>query len=125
MLYEVITSRTHKATREYRSANNAVFAAGKSLREQARWLDENHDIVIGLLDKMEERIVGAKGIQIEPQPLNMDGSINTALAKELRARYSKWSVKPETTGTFTRPQMERLVARSWLRDGDVFRNNFV
>lgn len=113
-------SRTHKATREHRSANNAAFAAGKSLREQARWLDENHDIVIGLLDKMEERIVGAKGIQIEPQPRNIDGSINTELAKELRARWGSWSVKPETTGTFTRPQMERLVARSWLRDGDVF-----
>lgn len=113
-------SRTHKATREHRSANTALFSAGKSLREQARWLDENHDIVIGLLDKMEERIVGAKGIQIEPQPRNVDGSINTELAKELRQRWGEWSVNPETTGTFTRSQMERLVARAWLRDGDVF-----
>ena len=33
---------------------------------------------------------------------------------------SAWSLKPEVTGTFTRPQMERIVLRSWLRDGDVF-----
>lgn len=113
-------SRTHKASREHRSANNAVFAAGKSLREQARWLDENHDIVIGLLDKMEERIVGANGIQIEPQPRNITGEINQEFSSELRRRWAAWSLKPEVTGVFSRPQLERLAARSWLRDGDVF-----
>lgn len=46
-------SRLHKAKRSGVSADNAVFAAGVSLREQARWLDENHDIVIGILDKLE------------------------------------------------------------------------
>lgn len=38
-------SRIHSAKRESRSANNAVFAAGASIREQARWLDENHDLI--------------------------------------------------------------------------------
>ncbi|WP_329502691.1 hypothetical protein [Klebsiella aerogenes] len=38
-------SRTHAAKRERHSANTAVFAAGASLREQARWLDENHDLI--------------------------------------------------------------------------------
>ena len=119
--YEAATpSRTHKASREHRAANNAVFASGRSLREQARWLDENHDIVIGLLDKMEERIIGAKGIQIEPQPRSLTGEILTELASELRQRWAAWSISPEVTGTFSRPQMERLVLRSWLRDGDVF-----
>ena len=113
-------SRTHKASREHRAANNAMASAGRSLREQARWLDENHDIVIGLLDKMEERIVGSKGIQIEPQPRSVSGEVLTDLAKELRRRWGAWSLKPEVTGTFTRPQMERIVLRSWLRDGDVF-----
>lgn len=113
-------SRTHKASREHRAANNAVFASGRSLREQARWLDENHDIVIGLLDKMEERIIGAKGIQIEPQPRSLTGEILTDFAAELRHRWAAWSISPEVTGTFSRPQMERLVLRSWLRDGDVF-----
>ncbi|KLG78768.1 hypothetical protein WR01_22200 [Escherichia coli] len=45
-------SRLHKARREGRSADTAVFAAGVSLREQARALDEDHDIVIGMLDKL-------------------------------------------------------------------------
>jgi len=113
-------SRTHKANREHRAANGALAIAGRSLREQARWLDENHDIVIGLLDKMEERIIGAKGIKIEPQPRTFTGDVHTEFAEELRRRWAAWSLKPEVTGLFTRPQMERQVLRSWLRDGDVF-----
>lgn len=113
-------SRTHKAEREQRSGNQAVFAAGRSLREQARWLDENHDIVIGLLDKMEERIVGARGIQIEPQPLNITGDIHEEFANSIRKAWAEWSLRPEVTGRLSRPEMERLVARTWLRDGEVF-----
>lgn len=113
-------SRTHNAKRERRGANQAVQISAISLREQARALDENHDIVIGLLDKLEERIVGGKGIQIEPQPRAVDGTLLLDLAKEIRRRWAAWSLKPETTGTFTRPAMERLVCRTWLRDGEMF-----
>lgn len=38
-------SRTYNTKREPRDANTAVFAAGVSLREQARWLDENNDLI--------------------------------------------------------------------------------
>lgn len=113
-------SRTHKAKKETRGANQSVFAAGKSLRDQARWLDENHDIVIGLLDKLEERVVGSRGIMVDPQPLNIDDTVNTEFADEIRKRWAIWSVKPEVTGRFTRPQAERLALRTWLRDGETF-----
>jgi capsid protein len=39
-----------------------------SLREQARWLDNNHDLVIGVFDKLEERVIGKQGIIVEPIP---------------------------------------------------------
>lgn len=58
----VLPTRTHRARRENRNANQLSQVAGRSLREQARYLDNNHDLVIGLLDKLEERIIGAKGI---------------------------------------------------------------
>lgn len=113
-------SRTHKAKREGRSANNAVFAAGKSLREQARWLDENHDLSIGILDRLEERVIGANGIVIEPQPRSLAGELLADFADDLQRRFAAWSLKPEVTGQFTRPELERLILRSGLRDGDVF-----
>nr|WP_277903216.1 phage portal protein [Escherichia coli] len=113
-------SRLNKARRESRSADTAVFSAGTSLREQARALDEDHDIVIGLLDKLEERVIGAQGIQVEPQPLRSDGTLHELLAEQISALWSEWSVRPEVTGMFTRPEAERMALRSALRDGEMF-----
>ncbi|WP_241609011.1 phage portal protein [Rosenbergiella australiborealis] len=113
-------SRLHKAKRSGGGADNAIFASGVSLREQARWLDENHDIVIGILDKLEERVIGARGIQIEPQPLTLDGKLHEEFATRLAKLWSEWSIRPEVTGMFTRAEMERLLLRSALRDGEVF-----
>ncbi len=119
--YDAATpTRLHKARREGRGADMAVMAAGKSLREQARWLDENHDLVIGILDKLEERVIGARGIQIEPQPLDRHGRLHKAFAGTLSQLWAEWSVRPEVTGMFTRPEVERLLLRSALRDGEVF-----
>ncbi|CAM3939739.1 phage portal protein [Xenorhabdus thuongxuanensis] len=115
-----IPSRTHRARRENRNANQLTQFGGRSLREQARWLDNNHDLVIGLLDKLEERIVGAKGIIVEPQPLLLTGLVADALAAQISQAWSAWSVSPEVTGQFTRPVLERLLVRTWLRDGEVF-----
>jgi len=68
-------SRTHKAKRESQGANVSTKQSAVSLREQARALDQNHDIVIGILDKMEERVIGSRGIHIEPQPKKMGGMV--------------------------------------------------
>ncbi|WP_061783446.1 phage portal protein [Shewanella putrefaciens] len=113
-------SRTHRAKKESRGANQAVFAAGKSLREQARWLDENHDLSIGILDRFEERVIGAQGIVVEPQPRSISGEILDELANDIQRRFATWSLRCDVTGRFSRPELERLVLRSALRDGDVF-----
>lgn len=115
-----LPSRTQKTRRESRSADTAVFVAGTSLREQARWLDENHDLVIGMLDKLEDRVIGAHGIHVEPQPLDLEGNLHADFAAQLSALWAEWSVRPEVTGMFTRPEAERLLLRSALRDGEVF-----
>ncbi|QAX77683.1 phage portal protein [Yersinia hibernica] len=116
----VLPTRTHRARRENRNANQLSQVAGRSLREQARYLDNNHDLVIGLLDKLEERIIGAKGIIVDPQPILLTGLIADDLAKQIRSAWAEWSVSPDVTGQFTRPVLERLMARTWLRDGEVF-----
>ncbi|UFZ75092.1 hypothetical protein E8R41_14560 [Escherichia coli] len=63
MAYEAVKpTRTHKARRENRSADQlSKYGAVFSLREQARFLDINHDLVIGVFDKLEERVIGARG----------------------------------------------------------------
>lgn len=111
-------TRTHKAKGEGRSANMALQAAGRSLREQCRWLDENHDIVTGIFDRLEERVVGGAGIGIEPLVLGLDGEVHLDFCAQIKTAWAEWSLKPETAGELTRPQMERMVCRTWLRDGE-------
>ncbi|MBK5072225.1 phage portal protein [Budviciaceae bacterium CWB-B4] len=119
--YEAATpTRTHRVKRESRTANQLNQSAAVSLREQARYLDCNNDIVIGVLDKLEERVIGSAGIIVEPQPKLKNGAIATKFAAEIRAKWQEWSVTPEVTGQFTRPMLERLLLRTWLRDGEVF-----
>lgn len=94
---------------------------GESQRiDPASYLDNNHDLVIGVFDKLEERVVGKNGIIVEPHPVLRNGAIARDLAAEIRTRWSEWSVSPEVTGQFTRPMLERLMLRTWLRDGEVF-----
>ncbi len=115
-----LPSRTHKASRDGQGANTNVRQSALSLREQARALDQNHDIVIGILDKMEERVIGSKGIHVEPQPLTRSGDVHEELAEQIRKLWAEWSVKPDVTGLYTRPSLERMLLRTWLRDGEVF-----
>ncbi|MGM8935077.1 phage portal protein [Pseudomonas neustonica] len=111
-------TRTHKAKGDPRSADMALQQAGRSLRDQCRWLDNNHDIVTGVFDRLEERVVGGAGIGVEPLILNMAGDVHLEFCAEVKAAWAEWSLKPEASGELTRPQMERLVARTWLRDGE-------
>lgn len=113
-------TRTHKARRENRSANQLSQNGAVSLREQARWLDNNNDLVIGILDKLEERVIGSEGIIVDPHPVLKNGNIAKKFASQIRAAWAEWSVSPDVTGEFTRPMLERLLLRSWLRDGEVF-----
>lgn len=64
--------------------------------------------------------MGKNGIIVEPHPVLRNGAIARDLAAEIRTRWSEWSVSPEVTGQFTRPMLERLMLRTWLRDGEVF-----
>lgn len=112
-------SRTFKPKRESKSPDWAVQIAGRSLREQARYLDENHDIVTGLFDRLEERVVGGAGIGVEPLPISLTGDVHTELAAQIKAAWAEWSLKPEASGELSRPQMERQVCRTWLRDGEA------
>ncbi|MET4696099.1 phage portal protein [Endozoicomonas lisbonensis] len=110
-------SRTRK-TKRSSGSGDAVALHGKSLREQARWLDENYDLAAGILDEKVKGIIGAKGILIEPAPKNNKGEILTDFAAELSRLHEDWSRSATTCG-MARTDAERVVCLSWLRDGDM------
>ena len=112
-------SRTHKAKGQPLSADASLFMSQRSLRDQSRKLDEDHDLVTGIFDRLEERVVGGSGIGIEPIPLTLAGDVHLEFAAQIKAEWSEWSLHPEASGELTRPQVERLVCRTWLRDGEM------
>ncbi len=112
--------RNRKARRETGSGNDAVLRAGASLREQARHLEQNYDLAVGVLNTLAANCVGPAGIGIEPQPRRADGSIDDDFARDILKLHKDWSRHPEVTWRHDRASMERLLFKSWMRDGEVF-----
>lgn len=113
-------SRLRPGRREPGSGNTAVLRAGKALREQARHLEQNHDLARGVLDVLVRNTVGT-GIGVEPQP-RMKGAkaeINADLAWQLSQIWRDYCRKPEVTWQHDMGSAERILARSWFRDGEV------
>ncbi|WP_163834747.1 phage portal protein [Spartinivicinus ruber] len=125
-LYEAARpSRLHKAKTNHSDANSTVEWAGKSLRGQGRWLEENHDLVSGLLSVLVNHTVGPNGIGVEPMPLTKGGEIHEDFANTLSQQFAEWSLAPDSSGELTRPELERLVCRTWLRDGECLGEQLV
>ena len=98
--------------------DTASIRAGRSLREQARHLDENHDLARGILHTLVQNVVGPHGIGIEPQPRRRDGSVHEEFAREILKLRRDWLRRPEVTRELDGPAMERMACRTWLRDGE-------
>lgn len=113
-----VPSRTHKVERSRGDANASISRGAESIRDQARHLEENSDLADGLLTTLVNNVVGKDGIGVEPMPLDHTGQVHDEFAKELAEGFAEWSLKMETTGQWSRPEVERLVCRTWLRDGE-------
>lgn len=113
-------SRQRKFNRDQSSPNQLVQKGAVALRTQARHLERNHDLARGIIRSFVNNVVGPQGIGIEPQPRNADGTINTAYATALRNAWKDWQKLPEVTQTYTFSQAQRVMCRTWLRDGEGF-----
>lgn len=112
-------SSYQRQRKEPGSGDTAVLRAGSSLREQARHLDQNHDIARGILDTLVQNIVGPNGIGVEFQPRTVNGDIHDELANELQEYWRIWSRRPEVTLCHDWASAQRIMARTWLRDGEA------
>lgn len=117
--------RLRKGRRETGSGNDAVLRAGGSLRQLARHQEQNHDLALGVLNTLVNNTVGAAGIGIEPQPRKKDGTIDDLLAREILKLHKDWARNPEVTRQHDWPSAQRMLARSWFRDGEVFSQQLI
>lgn len=119
-LYEAANPNRGRRHRTDNSSGRAASepAAGP-LRAQARHLERNHDIARGALHSLTANVIGPEGISVEPQPRAADGTIQEELARDLSAAWQQWMLRPEVTWTMDWPAVQRLLFRSWVRDGEV------
>lgn len=113
-------SRQRKNRTDNSSPNALVGSSAAALRAHARYLERNHDLSRGALRVLVNNVVGPTGIGIEPQPRRADGTIHAEYAAALREAYRDWQRKPEVTGRYRWPLAQRLMAYTWLRDGEAF-----
>jgi len=110
-------SRPSKQSRG--SADVVTGQAGPRLWQQARYLEENHDLAKGVIDVLVGNIVG-KGIQVDPQIRTTNGDLAEDLNRQLREMYDRWGRSPDVTGEMDIGQIWRMSLRTALRDGEVF-----
>lgn len=118
-------SKYRKPRRDNSSPNTLVGMGATALRAHARHLERNHDITRGALRVMVNNVVGPNGIGIEPQPRTLDGKIHTQYATDLLDAWRDWCRKPEVTHRLRWPLAQRLMAYTWVRDGESFAQQLV
>jgi capsid protein len=121
-------ARVHEATRptrqrklapDYGSGNAITGQDAKTLRDQARRLERDHDIARNALNVLEQNIVGS-GIDVIPAPRLTGQPVETGLAQALRDLWDDWWDRPEVTWTHDFGKCQQLLARSWQRDGEGY-----
>ncbi len=102
------------------SGDVALEGAGEALRAQARHLDQNHDLAVGVFNVLVNNVIGPHGIGVEPQPRERSGEPHRSLADALSVLYADWCKTPEVTGQLSWAKAQRLAFLTQMRDGEVF-----
>jgi len=119
-LYEAATpSQYRPAITNTGSADQSMNVAGTRLRQLARHLEENHDLVVAVFDDLVNNIVG-DGARVAPMVRLNSGELARETNKRIGELWDTWGQAPETTGELGIETAERLVCRSYLRDGEMF-----
>lgn len=117
-LYEAAkSSPRHTARTGGQSGDGVMDHARNKLTYNARYLDENHDLVTGMLSDLAQQATTAR---IEPMVRRRDGTLNEEVNNVLSTRFATWADHAESTGALGWSDMCFLSGLSWLRDGEVF-----
>lgn len=118
-------STQRKFSRDKRGPNLLADQSATALRDQVRYAERNHDLVAGTIDTLVNNIVGPQGLGVEFQPRRTDGTIHTEYANALRLAWEAHCRRPEVTRKHTDAAMQRLVCRTWVRDGEAFAQQLI
>ncbi len=109
----------HPRRGDNRSANAVMENARNHLSNWGRYLDENADLAVGVFNDLVDNIVGP-GIIVEPMVRLPNGDLHEEANQEIRRIWEMWGRAPEASQVLPWSEVQRLLCRSWLRDGEVF-----
>jgi lambda family phage portal protein len=118
-------TRLRRRAHDFGSGNNAVGGSAYSIRNQARHLGRNHDIVVGGLNTLVQNVIGPTGIGVEPQPRDENGDIVESIAEQLSRLWAEWCKHPEVSRSHDYGSMQRLKALTLFRDGEVLQQDLI
>jgi lambda family phage portal protein len=110
-------SNARTAPNDWRSGDAVMDHARAKLRQWGRHLDENHDLTHGILDQLSYQ---ASRVEIEPRVLLRNGAPAKEVNDRLKAAWLEHRDSLDATGTLPWSALSALIARTWLRDGEVF-----
>mgnify|MGYP000014265851 CR=1 FL=1 len=114
----------HKRRGVSETADSATRGAIESLRAEARYLEQNYDLVSGGLDVFVNAIIG-RGLIPRALVRSLDGKLHKESNVQIAALFKDWMLKPEVTGEHTYQEVQRLTARAWARDGEMFSQRLI
>jgi lambda family phage portal protein len=102
-------------------------ASLEMLRKRARDAERNNPYVEALLSEFESNVVGQHGFTVKPMPRRADsrykGSLAPAIDTQAAEKIANWWAhfsqrgQYDATGQLSRPEAERMIVRSCVRDG--------
>lgn len=111
---------TNKPNKRSTGTSNQINQVSGLLRDRARYADENNPFATAIFDELCTNVVGSDGIHVGATPKNADGSINTEFARQINDWWREYELGMDLCGERGRAEMELLICRTWLRDGEVF-----
>ncbi len=112
------TSQYHPKKGDNRSGNAVMEHARGHVANWARHLEENYDLAVAVLDDLTDRVIGT-GIIVEPQIKDRAGALIPELNATIARAWDDWGRAPEVSGVVPWGEVQRLLFRSLMRDGDV------
>jgi lambda family phage portal protein len=113
-------TRLSKMRGDNRSGTAVTEGAAKTIRGNARELEQNYDLAVSALDTLVKFTIGAMGVRMEPMAKLVSGELAVDFNRQLAAIVAEYNRRPEVTGELDAAAADRLLARSWFRDGEVF-----
>jgi len=90
------------------------------LRQKSRLLGLNNPLVRQYLQLLEQNVIGAKGIRLQAQVRNNDGSLNKGINDKIEAGWIDFWRDPWVDGRMSGVAGEQLLIRTVAVDGEAF-----